>query len=161
MIFRSSSLGDTKEAAKLLAGALRERPRGKRATVVSLIGDLGSGKTTFVKRLAAALGVRTRVSSPTFLLLRSFKLRDPKLPFKKLYHLDAYRLKGEEELAALGFPEIIADPNNLVFVEWADRVRGALPKRGIRLDFYHGKRENERIIKIDIKNGKRKASSSD
>ena len=161
MIFRSSSLGDTKEAAKLLAGALRERPRGKRATVVSLIGDLGSGKTTFVKQLAAALGVRTRVSSPTFLLLRSFKLGDPKLPFKKLYHLDAYRLKGEEELAALGFPEIIADPNNLVFVEWADRVRGALPKRGIRLDFYHGKRENERIIKIDIKNGKRKASSSD
>lgn len=159
MIFRSSSLSDTKRAAEVLAEAIRKRPRGKRATVVSLIGDLGSGKTTFVKRLAAALGVRTRVSSPTFLLLRSFKLRDPKLPFRKLYHLDAYRLKKEEDLAALEFSRIIADPENLVLVEWADRIKGALPKEGIRLDFFHGKKENERIIKINIKNGKRKTSS--
>ena len=161
MIFRSNSLSDTGAAARSLAEVLRKRPRGRQAAIVSLIGDLGSGKTTFVKQLAAALGVRARVSSPTFLLLRSFKLRNPKFPFKKLYHLDAYRLKNKEELVALGFSKILSDPGNLVLIEWADRVKSALPKNGIRLDFYHGKGENERIIKINIKNGKRKTSSPD
>jgi len=91
---------------------------------VALIGELGAGKTVFVRGLAAGLGVNEDgiVSSPTFVLVQEYAGRLP------LYHVDLYRLAdAEEELADLGLSEMLAE--GVVAIEWADRAAGALPRR--------------------------------
>ena len=95
------------------------------AAVVALYGDLGAGKTAFVKAAAKALGVAEVVTSPTFVLEKIYPLEGR--AFKRLIHIDAYRLENPEELAALRFEEIAADPANLVFIEWAERAQKLLP----------------------------------
>ncbi len=89
---------------------------------VALVGPLGAGKTQLVKGIAAGNGVGDprEVTSPTFTLIHEYHGR------VKLYHIDAYRLRGPPELTALGFEEMV-DPQTVVVVEWADRVRGVLP----------------------------------
>ena len=100
-------------------------PLQDRATVVGLYGDLGAGKTTFVQAAARALGITVMVQSPTFLIMKSYPLVGSH--FSRLIHIDAYRLKHSEELQRLGFAELLRDPGNLIFVEWADRVSEILP----------------------------------
>lgn len=102
-----------------------------RATVVGLYGDLGSGKTTFVQDAAKALGARERLVSPTFLIVKSYKLKVKS--FKTLVHIDAYRLKHSDELLKLRFEELLRDPGNLIFLEWADRVADVLPRDHIKI----------------------------
>ena len=124
----------------------RENPRTS-AIVLGLRGELGSGKTVFTKGFLGALGVKSRVLSPTFLLIKSYKLT--KGNFKKAYHLDCYRLKSERELLSLGVKEILAAKENLVIIEWIERLKS--PTRGknvIKIGLYHGRKSNERIIKI-------------
>lgn len=112
---------------------LRLKPAAGRATVVGLYGDLGSGKTTFVQAAAKALGVVEKVNSPTFLIVKSYKLKVES--FKTLIHIDAYRLKHGDELRKLRFDELLADPQNLIFVEWAERVADLLPKDHVKIFF--------------------------
>lgn len=95
------------------------------ATVVALTGDLGAGKTTLVQHVARALGVETLVPSPTFVIMRSYKTKHVR--FKRLVHIDAYRLEEETELRALHLTEVFADPETLVCVEWPERLFGTLP----------------------------------
>ena len=108
----------------------------KSAVIIGLTGELGAGKTTFVKGVARALGVRETVTSPTFVIMKMYKLpwrraNDPASSFQppavKLVHIDAYRLESAEELRALGWDEIAADPANLIAIEWAERIRELLP----------------------------------
>ena len=99
--------------------------RSERAVVVALEGDLGSGKTTFVQALARFMGVDVTVSSPTFVIQKTY---DAKKVFKKIFHIDAYRLKTGSDLLLLRFEETIKDPDNLVLIEWPEIVRGVLPK---------------------------------
>ena len=108
-------------------------PLPGRATVVGLYGDLGAGKTTFVQAVARAVGITEKVNSPTFLIVKSYKLQVGSL--KTLVHIDAYRLKSSEELRKLRFEELLADPNNLILVEWADKVADLLPPDHIQLQF--------------------------
>lgn len=106
--------------------------------VVALAGPLGAGKTQFVQGLAAGLGVPRNepVVSPTFVLVREYVGR------LKLFHIDAYRLEGPEELLALGFEEMAAGPESVAAIEWADRTRGAIPPRACWILFEHcGPRE--------------------
>ena len=124
------------------AGSLTPLPN--RATVVGLYGDLRAGKTTFVQAVAKALGVSETVNSPTFLILKSYKL-SAKSPartetarsggYKLLHHIDAYRLKSSDELRKLRFEELLADPENLILIEWADKVADLLPKDHTKLHF--------------------------
>jgi tRNA threonylcarbamoyladenosine biosynthesis protein TsaE len=94
---------------------------------IAIYGDLGAGKTQFVRGLAAALGVNPRaVSSPTFVLLNVY--RGGRMP---VFHLDAYRIHGDSDLEAIGFSEML-EQHGVVIVEWADRVSGLLPEN--RLD---------------------------
>lgn len=113
----------------------------EKGSVVALVGDLGSGKTSFVQGLAAGLGIpeKTAVSSPTFVLIHEYP--GGRLP---LYHFDFYRLEKEEEALGLGLEEYF-DGEGISVVEWADRFKNLFPEktRWIRL-----KRtgENEREI---------------
>ncbi len=118
------------EAARF-AASLASREEG--ATLVTLSGELGAGKTAFTKALAAALGVEETVTSPTFVLEKIYKLGHPMSKFKHLIHIDAYRLESGAELAALGFDEILLDAGNLVVFEWPERAGDALPAPAVRV----------------------------
>ena len=98
-------------------------------------GELGTGKTTFVKGFSKALGVKEKVLSPTFVLIHRHKIE--KSGFKKLYHIDAYRLKSGKDLLKLGVREIFENPENIVLIEWADRVKKTVPKNAIWIHFDH------------------------
>lgn len=96
-------------------------PKEQGATLVTLSGELGAGKTAFAKALAKALGIEEPVTSPTFVLEKIYAL--PKsAKFARLAHIDAYRLEDESELAALGFDELMSDPQTLVVLEWPEKV---------------------------------------
>lgn len=105
------------------------------ATVLTLSGELGAGKTTFVQGIASALGVQESVVSPTFVLEKIYKLdgRPPARGFEYLIHMDAYRLKSAHELRVLGWEEIVREPGNLVLLEWPERVEAAIPKSALRI----------------------------
>ncbi|MGD9647161.1 MAG: tRNA (adenosine(37)-N6)-threonylcarbamoyltransferase complex ATPase subunit type 1 TsaE [Pirellulales bacterium] len=108
----------TAALAQRLAQALLSRDSG---AVIALCGPLGAGKTRFVRELAATLGVnRSEVASPTFVLVHEYVGARP------IFHCDAYRLRSAAELWELGAEEWYASPA-LVLIEWADRVREALP----------------------------------
>src|SRR3989344_3955156 len=106
---------------------------GKEATLVALYGELGAGKTAFVKEVAFVLGVKETVTSPTFVLQKIYPLENKK--FEWLIHIDAYRLERSEELKQLRWQEIVANPKNLIVLEWADRVEELLPRDAVRIRF--------------------------
>ncbi|MHB1118270.1 MAG: tRNA (adenosine(37)-N6)-threonylcarbamoyltransferase complex ATPase subunit type 1 TsaE [Minisyncoccota bacterium] len=132
------NLGELRTAAEgflrwLASGASKET-----ATVVGLSGDLGAGKTAFVKCVAAALGIEEVVTSPTFILEKVYLIpRDSVVDgrFLKLIHVDAYRLHSGDEMRALDWSVILADKTNLVFLEWPEQVADALPQDMINLSF--------------------------
>lgn len=146
MKYFSKNILNTKELAKILNWEiLSTKPGNKKAVVFGLVGELGAGKTAFVKEFVKAAGVKEKVLSPTFLIMRSFDLKSKKTYFKKIYHIDAYRIEAED-LLKLGLREIINDPKNIVMVEWADKVRNIMPRGTFWINFKHGKKENERNI---------------
>ncbi len=118
-------------------------------TVLCLYGDLGAGKTTFTQGLAEYFGIK-RIISPTFVLIRQYPLKNFKL--KTLYHIDLYRLDSLEEVKNLGIEEIMADKNNLVVIEWADKLKELLPKNRIDIYFKYAS-ESEREITIILPSG--------
>ncbi len=112
-------------AMKIFAGEVAASLQG--GEVLGLVGDLGAGKTTFVQFLAEALGVVGVVRSPTFVLMNVYEVESGKVVERKsgirrLCHVDAYRLKSEEELKGIGFEEYAGDPATVCVVEWADMV---------------------------------------
>ena len=127
----SKSLIETTGAAKVLLSQLE--PSKTRATILGLVGDLGSGKTTFTQALARELGVEENVTSPTFVIEKFYPLKHKK--WQRLVHIDAYRLNKPEELAHLRFQELLDDPGTLIVIEWAEKVEGLLPADYHRINF--------------------------
>lgn len=129
----SKSLEDTARIAHdFLAGLV---PAGKGATVVALSGDLGSGKTTFAKGFAEALGLRPEdVTSPTFVIEKRFDI-DSHAHFKKFIHIDAYRLEKPEEIERLGWGDTVADAGNLILIEWPENIGKSLPESAVKISF--------------------------
>ncbi len=147
MEFISKSIENTK---KFAGEFLNELPKnGKRASVVGLHGSLGAGKTAFVQCVAEILGVDEHVTSPTFVILKNYKLQTKN--YKLLIHIDAYRLTKGEELQKLGFGELLSNPQNLIFVEWPEHVKEALPTDYTKLHFEFVD-ETTRRIQFGIKN---------
>lgn len=91
----------------------------KNGGVVCLCGDLGAGKTTLVQGIAKGLGIKQKITSPTFVIMRQYS---------NLYHLDLYRLNSFEEIKILGVEEIWQNKNNILIIEWPEKIEKILPK---------------------------------
>ena len=136
-----------KIAMNLAYQILKMKPQARsKAFLIGLEGDLGGGKTTFTQGFMRGLGIRKKVLSPTFLIMKRFAIQNSE--FSNCYHLDCYRLKKPKEILELGFNEIINNPQNIIVIEWADRIKRLLPldTLWIRFDFI-----NETKRKITIK----------
>ena len=129
---------ETKKIAEEFVNGLTSHPKNTGATVLCLYGDLGSGKTTFTQCVASKLGIGDHVVSPTFVIIKTYNLPQTTHStsgFKKLIHIDAYRLDGEEGMEKLGWKEIIENPENLVVIEWPQRIEKILPREYTRINF--------------------------
>jgi len=124
------SLEDFNTEAARLAGGLA--PSEGRATLVTLSGELGAGKTAFTKAVAKTLGVDEVVNSPTFVLEKIYALPEGKA-FQRLIHIDAYRLENGKDLAPLGFDETMQDAGNLILLEWPEKVADVLPPATVKI----------------------------
>lgn len=134
MVILSKSLEETEQIAKdFIKKALAEKR--EKALVVGLHGDLGSGKTAFVQLVAKNLGIKETITSPTFVIQKTYNLQLTTNNFKKLIHIDAYRLESGRELEKLGWREIMNDPKNLILIEWPEIVSEILPKDFWRINF--------------------------
>ncbi len=149
-LLRSYSSKETKQFGKVYARRLRVGRLEKHARVVALKGELGAGKTTFVQGFARGLGLKKRMVSPTFIIMRRFKIGVgyQASGISNFYHIDAYRIKKPREISQLGFKDILKNRENVVLIEWADKIKKVLPKGTMWLTFHHGKKENERLIEI-------------
>jgi len=145
------------QTQKIAADFAKELKGGE---VLCFYGNLGSGKTTFIQALAKTLGVKENVTSPTFVLMKKYPRRGGACPRPSkratarvaptrsfFYHMDAYRLSNSQEALDLGLEEIWNDKNNIIAIEWADKINDILPKKKIDLCF-ESLSENERKITI-------------
>jgi tRNA threonylcarbamoyladenosine biosynthesis protein TsaE len=116
------------------------------AAVWALQGELGSGKTTFTKNLAKILGITESITSPTFVIQKTFNINKKEfqkeeqnfsLPFTQLIHIDSYRLDLSQELVHLGWSDNLNQKENLIVVEWPERITDILPSQHILLKFSH------------------------
>ena len=134
----SSSTETKKLAEKIVKEILKKRVK-KRAFVIGLEGELGSGKTTFIQGFAKGLGIKEKILSPTFVIMKKFN---------NFYHIDCYRVQRSKELLDLGFKEIISSPQSIVAVEWADKIKGIMPRNTLWINF---KFIDEKKRKITLK----------
>ena len=124
----------SREAKKLLESIVVS----EMATIVGLSGNLGAGKTVFAQSIARELGVEDHVTSPTFVIEKIYQLpTESGRGFERLIHIDAYRLAGAHELEVLGWKDVIADPRNLIVIEWPEHVREAMPTHMIQITLGH------------------------
>ena len=117
-------------------------------TVVALIGDLGTGKTTLTKSIARGLGVTETVTSPTFNIIREYK--SGRIP---LYHFDVYRIGDPDEMFELGYEEYFYG-DGICVVEWADIIEELLPEDAVIIRIERGASEEEREYRIESEDGK-------
>lgn len=105
------------------------------AIIITLAGDLGSGKTTLTQKIGQQLGIKNKIISPTFVIMKKYPLKNKK--FKELIHIDTYRLEKKEDIVRLGWNEIISNSDNLVIVEWPELIKELIPKNAIEIKLIH------------------------
>lgn len=141
--FITISSVETWRLGKILAKELRG------GEIVCLVGDLGTGKTTFTQGLLKNLGAKEPYISPTFLIMKEYignqEPMNNKQKIKRIYHFDAYRV-GSEDILDLGWEEIIADKNNVIIVEWADRIFDIIPEEAVWVEFQWISEKERKII---------------
>lgn len=134
--YRSASAEETESVGEQLAERLEP------GSVIAFTGDLGAGKTAFVRGLARGLGIAERVTSPTFTIVNEYE--EGRLP---LFHFDMYRLGSADELYDIGWEDYLAR-DGVCAVEWSENVAEALDGGCIRVDIRRGDTDSERIITI-------------
>lgn len=162
MEFKTNNFEETIKLGKKLAlDFLESEQHRKSALVIVLEGDLGAGKTTITQGFAQTLGVESWIKSPTFVLMREHKLsskyevrstehkeKNSKLSsLTTLIHIDCYRVDNPDALIEIGLKDILADPKNIVFIEWGEKIVKFLPKNTIRIKIKHLEKD-ERLIEI-------------
>lgn len=125
--FITTSAQETQHLAETFAKKLSG------GTIVLLYGDLGAGKTTFTQGLAKGLGVEKRIISPTFVIIRTYVVRNRESKF--FYHVDLYRLEKESEIEGTGLLDIIKQENAIVVIEWPEKLGSYLPKKRWEVKF--------------------------
>lgn len=138
MVITSTSTKDTQQ----LAAAIADRFKTK-GGIIALIGDLGAGKTTFTQGFAQALDISDKIASPTFTLMRQHQLPNSD---RTLYHLDLYRLE-EINPTELGLSELFQQKDDIILIEWAEKLGDKLPKEALIIKLIHGNADN-RMIEI-------------
>jgi tRNA threonylcarbamoyladenosine biosynthesis protein TsaE len=138
MRLESKSATQTKKIGESFAKEILKLSPQEGAVLVCLEGNLGGGKTTFAQGFAKGLGIKEKILSPTFIIYRKFQIprlrqgfggqANQKPNFKKFYHFDCYRIKDPKDILGLGFKEIISNPENIVLIEWAEKIKKFLPK---------------------------------
>ncbi len=164
--FVTANAKQTQKLAEMLAKEIKSTPLQKRAFIVGLEGELGGGKTTFTQGFAKGLKIKEKILSPTFVILKKFKIHKHELKlktqnsklktqetekknYKYFYHFDCYRLESSKDLTTMGFKEIIKNPENIVLIEWADKIKRALPKEYLKIKF-RWLDKNKREIKFEV-----------
>lgn len=135
--YLSKSDQQTKNIAAQLA-------KESKAHIFALTGELGAGKTVFVQGFAQGLGIKEKIISPTFVLIRQHRIPNTT---KILYHIDLYRLDEVKSLEELGLGEILSDPNNIVLIEWAEKY-SLLPSSTTKINITKLE-DSKRLITID------------
>ncbi|MCX6722450.1 MAG: tRNA (adenosine(37)-N6)-threonylcarbamoyltransferase complex ATPase subunit type 1 TsaE [Candidatus Staskawiczbacteria bacterium] len=129
----TKSYKQTQKLGLDFAKEILKLPTKNGAVILGLQGNLGGGKTTFLQGFAKGLGIKEKILSPTFVILKHFKIKNIK--FKNFYHLDCYRLKDEKDILELDFKNIISNPENIVAIEWPEKIKKVLPKNIVYIDF--------------------------
>ncbi len=102
-------------------------PNKNGATLITLSGDLGVGKTVFVKGVARSGGITKLITSPTFVFMKEYVLPDTENHFEKLIHIDAYRMETPDMLHTIVPEYIFTNTQNIIFLEWPQKVKNELP----------------------------------
>ena len=133
----TKSASETQRLGEKIADSL------KKGGTLALSGELGSGKTTFVQGFAKGLGIKQRIISPTFILMRKYG--------ENFYHIDLYRLEEdiENEVRNLGVEDIWKDPKNIVIIEWAEKIKDVIPKEAKWIKFSNFGKDKRRITVQD------------
>lgn len=133
MEYIARNLSDTEAFATRLAQTLKGNE------TIALFGDLGAGKTTFVRSLCRALGIENGVHSPTFAIVNEYMGKFP------VYHFDMYRIADEDDLYSTGYYDYLG--KGLVIVEWSENIEDYLPSDALKIELRYGEDENTRIFK--------------
>ncbi len=91
--------------------------------IIGLKGELGAGKTIFTKGLAAGLGIKRNVNSPTFVIMKVYNVDKPQRQIKQLIHIDAYRIGSIDDLVSIGAQEYFEDKQTIVVIEWINKIK--------------------------------------
>lgn len=150
MEYISGSEIETRDIAKIvMKDILKAQKTGP--IFVGLVGDLGAGKTAFVKGVADFFGISERVVSPTFVIQKVYEIDDENRKnlgheLEKIIHIDMYRLEDERELSTISWDEYKSNTGNIIFVEWPNQVFSDYPKDMIEIKIEHADINTRKII---------------
>ncbi|MFC1678274.1 tRNA (adenosine(37)-N6)-threonylcarbamoyltransferase complex ATPase subunit type 1 TsaE [Patescibacteria group bacterium] len=113
--------------------------------VIGLIGDLGAGKTVFTKGIALGLGIKKTITSPTFVLMKIYPVKN-KTRIKNLFHIDTYRILDANDIMGIGIEDYLGQEDTVVVIEWADKIKKILPKNTKYITL-ENTNKNKRLIK--------------
>lgn len=136
-LFITNSAEETKDLARKFAKEVNP------GDILVFFGNLGSGKTTFIQGLANGLGIERRIISPTFIIVRHYRLEKKNSSF---YHIDLYRTGEKNDLIGLGLDQILTE-NNIVAIEWGEKLNGLMPDKRIEIKLKNIEDKREILIK--------------
>jgi len=147
VFYLSKNAFQTKRIGRKFAKEVLKKEGLKKAFIIGLSGDLGGGKTTFLQGFAVGLGIKEKVLSPTFVIMRKHEIKNRSFLNKKQFcHFDCYRISKPKEILSIDFKKNISDPQNIIAIEWAERVKSFLPKDTIWIKFDFVDKNTRKII---------------
>ncbi len=120
----------------------------KGGDIICLYGDLGAGKTTFVKGLAKSLGITDEILSPTFTLMNVYNVSSSSQDIKSLAHIDTYRLKNAKDLIEIGIEDYLGAPGVITIIEWPEKVAELLKNKKVLNIYFEHLANSERKIRV-------------